>query len=357
MKGEFDHEAAQDEFQSLEALVYQGCFAYAQEECSLEVADARGHSFMSCVAPLKAYWTSRARDALTFDSVKSLNKISFPLPCGRCIGCRMEKARQWGLRCLHEKKMWEHNHYVTLTYNDESLPPGGSVCLRDVQLFMKRLRKAKGSTKDNPLRFFLGAEYGEDNRRPHYHALMFNLPLHDRLFYTNNKRGEPLYTSNELSSIWGLGFVTIGEVTFDSAVYCAKYAMKKLNVSSHSSDAAVAAYKLRYEVYDEFGEVFERSPEFAVMSRRPGIGAKYYSCYGSEIRAHDNVVVSGRPCRPPRFYDERSKVVAPERFEVVKAQRKAASVKDAVKADNTPERLRVKEKLLLDAAVKKERKL
>ena len=312
---------------------------------------------MSCVKPLKAYWRSRNRDAITFDPVKSLNKISFPLPCGRCIGCRMEKARQWGLRCLHEKKMWKHNQYVTLTYNDESLPPGGSVCLRDVQLFMKRLRKAKGSCKANPLRFFLGAEYGDENRRPHYHALLFNVDFPDRLFWSNNKRGEPLYTSRELSELWGMGHCSVGEVTFDSAVYCAKYALKKMNLPDDASPKVRAEWERRYVVYDECGEVFERNAEFAVMSRRPGIGSEYYQRYGSEVRAHDSVVVNGRECRPPRFYDNRSEVVDPARFSVIKSARKRESVKESVKADNTPERLRVKETLLLAAESKKERKL
>ncbi|AXH73252.1 MAG: replication initiator protein [Microviridae sp.] len=312
---------------------------------------------MACVKPLKAFWRSRSRDAITFDINKSATRIPFVLPCGRCIGCRMEKARQWGLRCLHEKKLWPHNQYVTLTYNDESLPPGGSVCLRDIQLFMKRLRKAKGSCKENPLRFFLGAEYGDENKRPHYHALLFNCNFPDKLFWTYNKRGEPLYTSRELSDLWGAGHCSLGEVTFDSAVYCAKYAMKKINITEHSSDAARAEYDRRYVVYDEFGEVFERSPEFAVMSRRPGIGSGYYDRFGSEVRTHDNVVVNGREVRPPRFYDSRSEQCDSERFAVVKAQRKAAAVKDSVKADNTPERLRVKEVLLNAAMKKKERSL
>lgn len=308
---------------------------------------------MSCVKPLTAYWRSPSRDRLTFDKMRSHNKIGFPLPCGRCIGCRMEKARQWGLRCLHEKKMHEHSWFATLTYNDESLPPGGSVCLRDVQLFMKRLRKAKG----NGIRFFLGAEYGEENRRPHYHALLFNVDFPDRLFFTNNKRGEPLYTSGELHKLWGQGHCSIGEVTFDSAVYCAKYAMKKYRLPSDPTEEQVREWEKRYVVYDEFGEVFERTPEFAVMSRRPGIGAGYYEKYGSEIRAHDSVIVNGRPVRPTRFYDGRSEVSDPARFAEIKAARKRASVKDSVKADNTPERLRVKEVLLENAASKKERKL
>lgn len=312
---------------------------------------------MSCVKPLKAYWRSRSRDAITFDVNKSATRISFVLPCGRCIGCKMEKARQWGLRCLHEKKLWRHNQYVTLTYNDESMPPGGSLCLRDVQLFMKRLRKAKGSCTDNPLRFFLGGEYGEENRRPHYHALLFNVDFADKLLWSYNKRGEALYVSRELTDLWGMGHCSLGEVTFDSAVYCAKYALKKINITEHSSDAARAAYEKRYVVYDEYGEVFERVPEFAVMSRRPGIGAGYYAKYGAELLAHDSVVVNGREVRPPRFYDSRSEVVDGERFAVLKAARKRAAVKDTVKADNTPERLRVKETLMKLAAEKKERRL
>ncbi|WNK14382.1 MAG: replication initiator protein [Microvirus sp.] len=319
---------------------------------------------MSCVKPLTAYWRSRNRDAITFDRVKSATKVPFVLPCGRCIGCRMEKARQWGLRCLHEKKLWRNNWYVTLTYNDQNLPPGGSLCLRDVQLFMKRLRKAKGSCEENPVRFFLGGEYGEENRRPHYHALLFNVDFPDRLFFTNNKRGEPLYTSGELHRLWSadggettMGHCSIGEVTFDSAVYCAKYALKKINITEHSSDEARREFERRYHVYDENGECFERVPEFAVMSRRPGIGAGYYDKYGHEVLAHDSVVVNGREVRPPRFYDVRSQQRDSERFAVVKAARKREAVKDSVKADNTPERLRVKETLMIKAAEKKERKL
>ncbi|QCQ84842.1 replication initiator protein [Blackfly microvirus SF02] len=312
---------------------------------------------MGCVHPLKAFWRSRARDAITFDINKSATRISFVLPCGRCIGCRMEKARQWGLRCLHEKKMWAHNQYVTLTYNDENLPPGGSVCLRDVQLFMKRLRKAKGSSKSNPLRFFLGAEYGDNNYRPHYHALLFNCEFADKVYWSDNKRGEPLYTSKELTELWNMGHCSVGEVTFDSAVYCAKYALKKINITEHSSDQARAEWERRYIVYDDCGEVFERSAEFAVMSRRPGIGSGYYERFGAEVRAHDSVIVNGRAVRPPRFYDVRSEDVDPDGFAIVKASRKREAVKESVKADNTPERLRVKETLLIAAEKKKERAL
>lgn len=310
---------------------------------------------MSCVSPLKAYWRSRSRDAITFDMNKSATRISFKLPCGKCIGCRMDKARQWGFRCLHEAKLWPQNYFVTLTYSDENLPPGGSVSVRDVQLFMKRLRKAKGSSKENPLRFFLGAEYGEMNRRPHYHALLFNCPFNDLVVHGKNERGEALYVSNELADVWQLGFVTVGALTYDSAVYCAKYALKKYNLREGATAEERAEYDRRYVVYDADGIVYERRPEFAVMSRRPGIGAGYYDKFGSEVRAHDSIVVDGREMRPPRFYDVRTSVADPDRFELIKKRRKRLGVLSRL--DNTVERLRVKQRLMEIAAEKKERKL
>ena len=304
---------------------------------------------MPCMHPLKAYWRTASRESITFDAVQSQTKVPFQLPCGRCIGCRMEKARQWGIRCLHEAKMWPQNSYVTLTYDNEYLPPGGTLVLRDVQLFMKRLRKAFNSSNDNPVRFFLGGEYGEDNARPHYHALLFNCGFRDRVLHSTNKRGEPLYVSKQLGELWGMGFCTIGEVTFDSAVYCAKYALKKVTGD--------AAYE-HYCVFDENGECFDRRPEFAVMSRGGkygGIGAPYYAKYGKEVRDHDSVVVNGREVRPPKFYDTRSETVDASKFELLKKKRKRMAV--LAKADNTVERLRVKERLAIIAAEKKERKL
>lgn len=298
---------------------------------------------MSCVHPLKAYWTSGARDRITFDINRSLTRVPFSLPCGRCIGCRLSKAQQWGMRCLHEAKMHSVNAYVTLTYADEFLPPGGSLVLRDVQLFMKRLRKAREPSK---IRFFLGGEYGEENCRPHYHALLFNCGFPDARVFSQNKRGEPLYVSDELAKLWGLGHCTIGAVTFESAVYCAKYALKKVN-----GDLAQA----HYEVYDEDGVIYDRKPEFAIMSRRPGIGAAYYERFGNEVRAHDSVVINGNEVQPPRFYDSRSEQVDAATFEQHKRRRKRSAVLN--RSDNTPERLRVKEKLMIIAAEKKERKL
>lgn len=273
------------------------------------------------------------------------------LPCGRCIGCRMEKARQWGLRCVHEAKMWPCNSFVTLTYNNEFLPEGGTLVLRDLQLFMKRLRKKRGPA--NPIRFFAGGEYGEHDRRPHYHLLLFNCGFPDMLRHTESKGGQVLYTSKELSELWFQGFHLIGEVTFDSAVYCAKYALKKLNPGN--SDDSRMRFDDRYQVIDECGIVYDRRPEFAVMSRRPGIGHGYYSKYGAEVRAHDNVIVNAKEVRPPRYYDVLTERCDADTLERLKRKRKREAVLNRL--DNTPERLRVKERLMEIAAEQKDRRL
>lgn len=330
---------------------------------------------MSCVSPLDGYRSRGGaviivprgdrppRDATT--------RIAIPIPCKKCVGCRMDKAQEWGVRCVHEAKLWKQNSYVTLTYASEYLPPGMSLSLRDVQLFMKRLRKARSSTTANPIRFFLAGEYGETNGRPHYHALLFNCGFGDLVLYGTNKRGEKLYTSRELSDLWSvdgqtLGFCTVGAVTFDSAVYCAKYSMKSLSISEGSSPEAKEEFERKYVCLDAVtGEVILRRKEFAVMSRKPGIGGGFFDKFGQEIINNDSCIINGREIKPPRYYDERAKqsVVAHDDAVVLcrcsvcvnKRGRKRRAVLN--KADNTPARLRVKGRLMEIAAEKKERNL
>jgi hypothetical protein len=284
---------------------------------------------VSCFHPLTAFRTSGG--AITFVRARSASKVSFQLPCGRCIGCRLEYSRQWAMRCLHEAKMSSVSSFLTLTYDNEFLPPAGTLVLRDLQLFMKRLRKRKG----DGIRFYASGEYGDDNLRPHYHLLLFNCSFDDRVFLRKNSRDENLYTSKECSGLWPYGFNVIGDVTFDSAAYVARYVLKKVNGKQREAG--------HYEVYDEDGLIHERLPEFAVMSRRPGIGSGYYAKYGSEIRAHDSVVIDGREVRPPRFYDARTEQYSDALSHYVGRERKRESV--SKRDDNTPERLRVKEEI------------
>lgn len=287
---------------------------------------------MVCYSPLTGYYSNvvgaSGKRAITFTRDRSFSGVPIRLPCGQCIGCRLEKSRQWAMRCMHEKKLHKENCFVTLTYSNEFLPPGGTLVKRDLQLFMKRLRKEKGAG----VRFYACGEYGELNGRPHYHCLLFNCEFSDKLVFSRNKRGELYYTSKALESLWPFGHCVIGDVSFDSAAYVARYVMKKV-----TGDKSVE----HYAVIDGDGVVYDRLPEFTVMSRRPGIGSGWYKKFGAETYALDSVVVNGKEVRPPRFYDTKFELTNGEDFAKLKRQRLRRA--RLFRADNTPERRRVRE--------------
>ncbi|AXH78031.1 MAG: replication initiator protein [Microviridae sp.] len=148
---------------------------------------------------------------------------TFQLPCGQCLSCRLEYARQWAVRCVHEAQMHERNSFITLTYSDENLK-STKLIYRDFQLFMKRLRKIQ----DEPIGVFVTGEYGDQTKRPHWHAIMFNYSPRDAEKKYQTAHGHQVFESESLSSLWGHGLCEFGNVTFESAGYCARYAAKKL---------------------------------------------------------------------------------------------------------------------------------
>lgn len=218
-----------------------------------------------------------------------------PIPCGKCIGCRLEKARQWAVRCVHEAQMYPENSFITLTYNNENLPKDRNIQKRDLQLFFKRLRKAL-SPKE--IRYYACGEYGDKMGRPHYHACLFNHDFEDKIMLRTGKvkpsglskfkptRNHALYTSPVLEKIWKKGFVTIGELTFDSAGYVARYVTKKI-----TGPPAAEHYQ-------------GRTPEFALMSRMPGIGKPWLDKYFTDVYPKDFFTLNGVKNKPPRYYDD-----------------------------------------------------
>ncbi len=250
------------------------------------------------------------------------------LPCGQCIGCRLENSRQWAIRCFHEAALHDQNCFVTLTYDDEHLPAGGTLVLRDFQLFMKRLRKEYGSG----IRFYACGEYGEKFGRPHYHVCLFNFDPPDKKLYKVRDHVQ-LYSSATMDKIWGMGFTVTGDVTFQSAAYVARYIMKKINGPEATP---------HYETVDlQTGELFQQKPEFTTMSRRPGIGKNWLKKYQADIYDHDFVVMNGKKMRPPRYYDRQFEITNPEDYKIIKGNR-LRSAKDH-SDDQTPARLKVRE--------------
>lgn len=278
---------------------------------------------MACYKPIPAY---RTRDGLgvTFKHLEDATELL--LPCGQCIGCRLEKSRQWAVRMMHEAQTHADNSFITLTYGPDFLPDDGSVNVQHFQDFMKRLRR-----KLEPLRirFFHCGEYGEAFSRPHYHAIIFGFGFPDRVVWSET--GEfPVYRSSFLDGVWNRGFCTVADVSFESCAYVARYVVKKIN-----GDAALDHY---WKLNEVTGELAVVSPEYCTMSRKPGIGAKWFEKYGDQVTKFDSVVSRGFEQKPPRFYESMMDVME---LEVIKAEREHASIKRS--ADNTPERLRVRE--------------
>lgn len=292
---------------------------------------------MACFSPLKGF-RSRVKHPVTgkrafvFNPKDGLIDMPLTLACGQCVGCRLERSRQWAVRCVHEASQHDQNCYITLTYSDDNVPPGGSLSVRDHQLFLKRLRKA---LRFRRIRFFLCGEYGENTSRPHYHALIFGYDFPDREFWKHNPNGDKLYLSKMLDDLWGKGLTSVGDVTFQSAAYVARYIMKKVTGDEAS---------LYYQVVDaETGEVFDRQPEYVAMSRRGGIGRGWLDRFGPDIFPHDFVVMNNAKFRPPRFYDSLWEQEHPQEFQRVRARRISKGKRHA--ENNTPERLRVREEV------------
>lgn len=225
-------------------------------------------------------------------------------PCGHCTGCRLEKSRQWAMRCMHEASMHKESCFVTLTYNEGNLPYGDQEIPTlnpiDIEKFWKRLRREYG----NGIKYYACGEYGERTNRPHYHACIFGVDFQDKKLCSLTERGDKTYTSDILDTIWGLGNCVIGDVTFESAAYVARYVMKK-------------QLGKKAEMYKRLGIV----PEFARMSRRPGIGAGWYDKYQKEVYPFGFVRARGNKSKPPRYYQKLLERVNPLEAEIQSKRR------------------------------------
>ena len=288
---------------------------------------------MPCYFPLQAVFSLRPdgkKDVKFSNANAKLFKSGgkplgdcLSLPCGKCMGCRLERSRQWAVRCLHESKCYDENCFVTLTYSDEFLPEGGTLVRKHIQDFLKRLRFR---FPDRKIRVFYCGEYGDKMDRPHYHLCLFNLDFSDkkRLFQTN---GNWNYESDVLSSLWTFGRSIVMDFSFDTAAYVARYCTKKI-----SGELARDHYS-------------GKCPEFGGMSLKPGIGASWFSKYGkSDLIPHDNVIVNSSPSKPPRYYDVLWERSDPKSFEAAKLKRRELG--EELAFDNTSDRLAVKHKIL-----------
>lgn len=286
---------------------------------------------MPCFGPLTAYRPriDSGDKRLVFKKSDSETGIAIKLPCGKCAGCKLEQSRQWAVRCMHEKRLNNASMFLTLTYSDANLPPGGNLVPSDLTKFLKRLWHV-----NNALRYFACGEYGDHTDRPHYHVLVLDQDFTDKRPIKSGSK-YTLYESATLSRLWPFGHCAIGDVTFESAAYVARYCMKKRQNGKTRSDG--------------------KTPEYIVMSRNPGLGAGYFDKYRDEIINHDTIIVNGLPAALPRFYDNKlagltgfsEQIGLYSKFELIKLKRRRKLTSPLLKADRTQRRLRIREVVTL----------
>lgn len=221
--------------------------------------------------------------------------------CGKCYWCRFVRTRQWALRCYLENLCHQQSAFITLTYAPKHLPKKSSLVKKDVQDFIKRLRRNLDyQYPGTKIRFYASGEYGDLNGRPHYHILIFGFGFPDQQFHrTETSRTQnpySVYRSKFLEKTWKKGFSELGNVNLESASYVAGYIRKKIN-----GDQAEQHYK-------------GREPEFSLQSTTPGIGYDWYQKNKSWLWKEDMIRCNGKSYRPPRYFEKILQKENPELF-------------------------------------------
>lgn len=266
---------------------------------------------MACLKPNHAYKSSLVskttgkNKVIVVDTDEAYKLIAkgvdvFPVRCGQCIGCRLDNAREWATKMMCEYQLHDESIFLTLTYDDEHLPEDGSLHPEHLSSFIKNLRRQiEYHQGDIKIRFYGCGEYGDQYSRPHFHVIIFGWRPSDGRRYSDK-----LYTSRFIEKIWKRGWCPYGNVTFESCAYVARYVTKKVTG------------KMADFYYDGL------EPEFARMSRRPGIGKGFFEKYQSQLIRDDYIVVrDGIKVPLPRYFNKIFEEYYPSKYEEIKSQR------------------------------------
>lgn len=216
-------------------------------------------------------------ECITPFSVRNkMTNCTIPVPCGKCPECLKRRVSAWSFRLMEEEKNSTSAHFITLTYDTKHVPISRNgfmtLCKDDVQKFFKRLRKASALISEVSIKYYLCGEYGGRTKRPHYHAIVFNVP-----------------SQMLIERSWMLGTIDYGTVSGASVGYTLKYMHKRKMIPQHKND--------------------DRSMEFSLMSK--GIGESYITPKTERYHKADLVnrmcltIENGKKIAMPRYYKDK----------------------------------------------------
>lgn len=277
---------------------------------------------MPCYSPLQA-WSHReetGKKEIYFGRRRSVMDTRMDLKCQQCIGCRLDKSREWALRCKHEAEYHDANSFITLTFEEDPITLS-HVYFQD---FLKRLRYY---LRDRKVSYYMCGEYGSvyDEKgqkkpgllgRPHFHALLFGYGFPDRTFFKKSPTGFPIYNSDLLSKTWKHGYATTQDFTIEAAAYVARYVTKKIT-------GTMSEEHYKKELITKDGEIItvKVRPEYTRMSLKPGIGKRWIEEHYGDMYPKDFVTAGGVKFKPPRYYDKYFESIQPEGMEAIKVRR------------------------------------
>lgn len=255
-----------------------------------------------CTREITAYQNpTGGRPIFGWEGVKN-GLPQLKLPCGKCPECCKDYYTMWATRGSRELARWDSSLFVTLTYDNDHLPPDNSLRKKDVQDFLKRLKKRFGSSKSNPIRQIYCGEYGSLTKRPHYHVILFNVDFVDKTPFRKTEKGDQVFVSKVLRELWPFGNSEFGFAQPGSIAYLFKYVLKKKSRKEKEQPLIIEHDGVTYEVAHEFIEA----------SRNPGIGAHMRD---SQSIKKGYLSVNGVRTKLPKYYMEHLRKNDPEAFD------------------------------------------
>ncbi len=239
---------------------------------------------MTCYHPIPCYYNSLSREPISFTRPKGSsndsigwNKIS--VPCGKCIGCKLDHSRDWVCRLLMEYDINSTGIFLTLTYDDTKRLTY-SLVKKDVQNFLKRLRKFYKNIK---FKYYVAGEYGPSTFRPHYHMILFGYDFFDNDLI---KISKSIFSHRILSKLWGNGNIRFSFISKENIAYCTHYCLKKADLSfQRPSDLT------------RFGLV----NEFQLCSKF--LGLDYFNLHKDDILKNNGIIYfNGISYSLPRYF-------------------------------------------------------